>query len=196
LWIGDDCIMSLDNVDITVLIERSASGEESARDRLFRLLYGELKQRAQRQRRRWHGNLTVNTTALVHESYFKLVGANQDRYNNRGHFLATASRAMRQVLVDYARRSNAQRRGGRMQRVEAEPNECIGLPESVSAEIMDLHRGLNQLERLYPDLSRVVECRVFAGLDVKETAESLGIGTATVKRRWAMATSWLETELA
>lgn len=79
MWIGDDCIMSLDNVDITVLIERSASGEESARDRLFRLLYGELKQRAQRQRHRWHGNLTVNTTALVHESYFKLVGANQDR---------------------------------------------------------------------------------------------------------------------
>lgn len=188
--------MATRDADITVLIERSASGEDAAKDQLFSLLYRELKQRAQQQRRRWHGNLTVNTTALVHESYFKLVGANQDRYNNRGHFLATASRAMRQVLVDYARRSGAQRRGGDMQRVDSAFEEWVALPEAVSAEVMDLHRGLERLEVSYPDLARVVECRVFAGLDVKETAECLGIGTATVKRRWAMATSWLESELA
>lgn len=196
LRIGAARFMTSHDADITVLIERSASGEDAAKDQLFSLLYRELKQRAQQQRRRWHGNLTVNTTALVHESYFKLIGTDRDRYNNRGHFLATASKAMRQVLVDYARRSSAQRRGGDMQRVDTEPEEWIALPEAISAEVMDLHRGLERLENAYPDLARVVECRVFAGLDVKETAECLGIGTATVKRRWAMATSWLESELS
>lgn len=184
------------HADITVLIERSASGEEEAKDQLFGLLYRELKQRAQHQRRRWHGNLTVNTTALVHESYFKLVGAEPERYNNRGHFLATASKAMRQVLVDYARRSSARRRGGDMHRVDVEPETWTALPNAVSADILDLHRSLEKLEKMYPDLARVVECRVFAGLDVNETAACLDIGTATVKRRWAMATSWLESEMS
>lgn len=181
---------------MTVLIDRSASGHEASREELLRLVYAELKRRAHQQRGKWHGNLTMNTTALVHESYMKLLGPGSAHFRNRGHFMATASRAMRQVLVDYARRSRAERRGGQEQRVDSDPDSWIAMPDALSEEVLDLHMALEKLEARYPDLARIVECRVFAGQDVEETAACLGIGTATVKRRWAMATAWLSGELS
>ncbi len=181
--------------DITVLLERSAEGDESASRDLLSTVYDELKRRAHGQRARWHGNLTVNTTALVHEAYLKLVGGQGENYRNRGHFMATASRAMRQILVDYARRTDADKRGGSVFKTSIDEQTNISLPPEVAAEVLDLHTALEKLEGIYPDLSRVVECRVFAGMNVEETADALRIGTATVKRRWAMAQSWLKGAL-
>jgi len=181
--------------DITVLLERSAKGDERASGDLLAAVYDELKRRAHGQRARWHGNLTVNTTALVHEAYLKLVGGDGEHFRNRGHFMATASRAMRQVLVDYARRTDAEKRGGSVFKTSIDEKHNISLPPDVAAEVLDLHTALEKLEGRYPDLSRVVECRVFAGMNVEETADALHIGTATVKRRWAMAQSWLKDVL-
>lgn len=182
--------------DLTRLIDQSASGNPEARETLFSLVYDELKARAHRQRGRWHGNLTMNTTALVHESYLKLLGRDAESFNSRGHFLATATRAMRQVLVDYARKASSGKRGGKAHREEDLDPDELALPPAVAAEVLDLHNALSDLELTYPDLAQVVECRVFAGMTVEETAECLAIGTATVKRRWAMATSWLESHLS
>jgi len=138
----------------------------------------------------------MNTTALVHESYLKLLGRDAGSFNSHGHFLATATRAMRQVLVDYARKASSGKRGGDAHReTDLDPDD-LASPADVAAEILDLHHALADLEVRYPALAQVVECRVFAGMTVEETAECLAIGTATVKRRWAMATSWLESQLS
>ena len=181
--------------NITVLLNLSSKGDERASEELLRAVYDELKRRAHGQRMRWHGNLTMNTTALVHEAYLKLLGKEAEEFRNRGHFMATASRAMRQILVDYARRVDAQKRGGDAVMVSLDDELNIALPQSMATEVLDLHSALDKLEIKYPDLARVVECRVFAGMMVEETAEALSIGTATVKRRWAMAQSWLKRAL-
>jgi len=181
--------------DVTILIERSVEGDAQASDELLKAVYEELKRRAHGQRIRWHGNLTVNTTALVHEAYLKLVSSDGEAFKNRGHFMATASKAMRQILVDYARRSDASKRGGAVNKVSLEEGLNIALPPEIAAEVLDLHSALEKMEQIYPDLARVVECKVFGGMKVDETADALGIGTATVKRRWAMAQSWLKTRL-
>jgi RNA polymerase sigma factor (TIGR02999 family) len=182
--------------EITVLIQRSLDGDRDASDRLIRLVYDELKQRAHGQRIRWHGNLTMNTTALVHEAYIKLLGTGVDGYNNRGHFMATASTAMRQILVDYARKASAEKRGGDIHKTSIDGELGVGMAPDVAAEVLDLNDALERLEQEYPDLARVVECRAFTGLTVEDTADALEIGTATVKRRWAMAKSWLRRELS
>lgn len=182
--------------DITVLIQRSLDGDREASDHLIRLVYDELKQRAHGQRIRWHGNLTMNTTALVHEAYIKLLGGGVDSYNNRGHFMATASTAMRQILVDYARKASAEKRGGDIHKTSIDGELDVGLAPDVAAEVLDLNDALDRLEEAYPELARVVECRAFTGMTVEDTADALQIGTATVKRRWAMAKSWLRDELA
>lgn len=183
-----------DHATVVRLLDRVNDGDRSALDQLFRLLYDELKELARRQRRRWRGDYTLNTTALVHEAWVKLVGRAGTALDTSAHFKALAGRAMRHILCDYARRQAAQRRGGRLERLTLDelksPVGDKGVGESPERLVL-LDEALSRLERVDPRQSRVVECRFFGGLTVEETAVAIGISPRTVKRDWAMAQAWL-----
>jgi len=181
------------NDSITTLLAASRAGDSLATDRLFAAVYGELKAIARSQRRRWVGNQTINTTALIHEAYLKLSGAAGAGFANRTHFYATASRAMRQILVNYAEQQSAAKRGGEQVQV---PLEEVELLSATSAdELLDLESLLRRLEAENPRRCQIVECRVFGGMTVEETAEVLGVSPATVKREWQVASAILYRDL-
>lgn len=178
--------------EITQLLEASSTGDTRAADALFRNVYQELRIIAQSQRRRWQGNETLNTTALIHEAYVKLADG-KGSYKNRTHFYATASRAMRQVLVNYAERSKADKRSA-----EYADTEIEGIAQSNATTIEDLLAIDGLLKQLANESERrcqIVECRVFGGMNIEETAEALNISPATVKRDWVLLSAWLYREL-
>jgi RNA polymerase sigma factor (TIGR02999 family) len=147
---------------------------------------------AHRQRRRWQGNDTLNTTALVHEAYLKLVDQSRPSFETRAHFFATASKAMRHVLVNYARDQRALKRGGDMPKLSLEGlgepfKNDLALSDDADDLMLALGAALENLERVSERQSRIVECRYFGGMSVDETAAALGISTATVSRGWKLA---------
>lgn len=184
--------------DPTLLVRQAVEGDDEAVAALFDLLYGDLRGRARGLRARWHGNLTMNTTALVNEAYLKLAGGAKLAINDRAHFLAIASRAMRQVLLDYARKASSQKRGGEgvVATLSDELQGPVPAGASLATELLDLEAALSVLERENPNAARVVECRFFGGMTVQETSVALGISEPTVKRRWAVARSRLYRSLA
>lgn len=166
-------------------------------DRVFEILYEDLRRRAHMERRRWQSQYTLTTTALINEAYLKLARSGWVDLPERPHFLALASRAMRQVLVDYARERKAAKRGGRLQRValtdlKLDPGEDTDVPEIV----LVLEESLGRLEEENPRHARIVECRFLAGMTVEETASALDLSSATVKRGWAIARSWLYRDMS
>ena len=180
-------------VDVTELLSASSRGDREARERLFSLVYGELRALAHRQLRRAVPGETMNTTALVHEAYLKIArpgGTARDR----GHFFAIAARAMRQILVDQARERTAQKRGGG-QRLEVLHEEAVTL-DARAGEIVALDGALERLAALDERLSHLVELRFFAGLSVEETAEVLSVSDRTVKRDWRKARTFLHHALS
>lgn len=183
--------------DLTLLLQDASNGDRAAMDRVFSAVYEELRQMAALQRRRWEGDHTLNTTALVHEAYVKLAGSDSPQYNNRGHFLAVAARAMRQVLVNYAEMKKAARRGGGAPHQDLD--EFVSgenpLTDEAAIEVLAVHEALNRLAELNERHARVVEARFFAGLDLESTADAVGVSLATVKRDWALASAWLYREL-
>ena len=189
--------MEPDEGEISALLEALSAGADGALEDLFAAVYGELRRLARGQRRRWRGEETLNTTALIHEAYLKLSSGRQGSWPDRGRFFAVAAQAMRQILIDRARRSLAERRGGGRERESlaeaAEPAAPRALP---AEELLALDSALARLDALDPRQARVVECRFFAGLDVEETAAAVGASTATVKRDWRAARAWLYRELA
>ncbi len=152
---------------------------------LFQSIYDELKVIARAHRRRWRGNDTLNTTALIHETYLKLADRSPPSWRNKKHFFATAAKAMRQVLVNYAEHSGAAKRGGNADNLTL-PKELSGKGATL-LELLELHEALEKLEVQHPRRSRVVECRVFGGLGNEQIAEALEISLATVKRDWTLA---------
>jgi RNA polymerase sigma factor (TIGR02999 family) len=183
----------VDRDAITVLIEAARSGDAAATDELFRTVYGELKKLAHSHRRRWRGNDTLNTTALLHEAFIRLAGDERQPFANRTHFYATASKAMRQILVNYAEQQRALKRGGDLVQVPLEDTQLV--TETTADELLNLEQLLLRLEADHPRRCRVVECRVFGGMSVEETADALGISPATVKREWQVASVTLYREL-
>jgi RNA polymerase sigma factor (TIGR02999 family) len=167
---------------------------QSALDRLLPIVYDELKAIAHRQRRRERADLTLNTTDLVHEAYVKLVGLDRMTWHNRAHVLAVAAQAMRRVLVDYAESRRAQKRGGGAQRVSLD--EQMLQTEHPLDQLLAVDAQLQRLQALNPRLSRIVECRFFAGMSIEETAHALDTSPATVKRDWSLARAWLNRELS
>ena len=188
---------SLEARDVTALLDRLKDGDEAALDRIFPLIYDELQLLARRQRRRWEGDFTMNTTALVHEAYLKLVGRRTLGARSRGHFFALASRAMRHILCNYGRDRRARKRGGHLRRVSLGQVEG-DRPATRTGDgdlLGSLDRGLTALESVHPRPARVVECRFFGGLTVDETAAALGISPRTVKRDWHFSQAWLRRRL-
>lgn len=184
---------------VAALLVSARNGNADAFDRLVGQLYGELRRIAHLQRRRLGASDTVNTTALVHEAYARLGGRADGGadYADRDHFLRVASRAMRNVIVDYARARHAAKRGGAGRDVTLEPFMVPATPAGLdAAEVLSLDRALGDLDRFDAEAARVVELRYFAGLTVEETADVLGLSPATVKRRWTVARAWLHRHLA
>jgi RNA polymerase sigma factor (TIGR02999 family) len=158
-------------------------------DQFFQVLYADLRSAARRQLARGRPGETLNTTALVHEAYVKLVQAGGSGWNDTGHFFALAARAMRQIAIDYARRSAAEKRGGAVVVVSLDGFDVPDL--SHAGDLLALDRALERLEALDPELSKIVELRFFAGLTVDEVAEALGVSPRTIKREWRKARAFL-----
>jgi RNA polymerase sigma factor (TIGR02999 family) len=180
--------------EITVLLERMHAGDGAALERLLPLVYDELRATARRALRREQTGHTLHATELVHEAFFKLVGsADGVRWQGRAHFLAVASRAMRQVLVEHARRRLAEKRGGGAAHVTLgdAPAEHV----ADDGELLALNDALDRLEASQPRLRALVEHRYFGGLSEREIAEVLGVSERTVQRDWARARAWLHKEL-
>ena len=182
---------------VTRLLYQFESGDEAALDELFPIIYDELRAIAHRHRRGWDGDTTIGTTALVHEAYLKLTGVGQVHATSRLHFLRVASRAMRQILSNYARDRRAVKRGGDAAHVSLElvGDEAAGPAAADVDSIAALEEALGRLEKLDPRLSEVVECRFYGGMSVEDTAAALGVSAATVKRDWALARAWLFREM-
>lgn len=179
--------------DITELLSRMAGGDRSASERLIPIVYEELKRLARSYMRRERPDHTLQTTALVHEAYMKLIGQRSIEWQSRSHFFGVAAQLMRRILTDHARRNLRLKRGGTN---EAFPfDEALIFSPEYSEEIMKLDEALGRLEKLDARQSRIVELRYFGGLTVEETAESLRISPKTVKRDWAVAKAWLHAEV-
>ncbi len=172
--------------DVTALLKSIRAGDVDSLDQLYSLVYKELHGLA-RKVRLGRRNDTVNTTALVHEAYLKLAGHGD--WESRLHFMRTAAKAMRQILIGQARQKIAQKRGGDALDITFEEGFY---EDPVSAEeVIALDEAISQLEQLDPRLAQVVECRYYAGLTVQETAELLGVSDRTVKRDWRTARAFL-----
>ncbi|MDX1546236.1 MAG: ECF-type sigma factor [Rhodothermales bacterium] len=185
---------------ITRLLEDYCNGRQEAMDQLLPLVYNQLHRLAQQQRRGRRGQ-TLNTTALVHEAYIKLVRHPDPSWENRVHFFRIVARAMRQILVDYAKAQLAEKRGGSARRLSLGPSgdvpveERIRLSDERSEEVLAVDEALRRLEKFDERLRQVVELRYFAGFTIQETADALGISPTTVKREWVTARAWLRRDL-
>ncbi len=177
---------------IADLLERMRNGDKYALDQLLPLVYRELASIAHGQRLRI-GGTGVNTTALVHEAYLKISASKPRAFEGRGHFFAVAATAMRQLLIDEAKKHSAQKRGGGVRPISLEDVE-IGV-DTQAESLLQLDRALEALHTVDPRLLRVVECRFFGGLTEQETAEALGITDRTVRRDWVKARAWLAVHM-
>jgi RNA polymerase sigma factor (TIGR02999 family) len=178
---------------VTGLLHDASRGDRQAFDRLVPLVYDTLRRLAHRALKHERRDHTLSPTALAHEAYVELVGLDRIAWQDRSHFFAMAARAMRRILIDYAVRRSARKRGG--------GGVAIPLDESVLAQQIDLDallvvgEALDRLESHAPRAARIVECRVFAGMSIDETAMALDLSAATVKRDWNAARAWLNQEL-
>ncbi len=168
--------------------------DRAALDALVPLVYGQLRRLAHNRLRAERSNHTLSTTALVHEAYLKLVDVDHARWQDRAHFLATASRAMRHVLVDHARARNAKKRGGGWVQVELEP-DVLPLTDEYAEAVEELDGALERLAELSPRKAKLLEQRYFGGLKLDECAEALGVSLATVKNDLGLGRAWLAREL-
>jgi RNA polymerase sigma-70 factor (ECF subfamily) len=174
---------------LTLLLNRMQKGDREAAEHAAQLVYGELHRIAAGQMRREKPGHTLQATALINEAYMRLAGGGSLEIQNRGHFFALASQQMRRILVDHARSSHAQRRGGGAAKVDLEVVQVAA--EDRSVDVLALDDALKELERLEPRAARVVELRYFGGYTDKEVVEALGVSLATVRRDWEFARSWL-----
>lgn len=185
--------------ELNRLLRDLNAGDREAFGRLLTLVYGELHQIAGRQRQRWDGDETLDTTGLVHEVYLKLADQSAPDWQSYPHFLAVASTAMRQILIDYAKRKRSAKRGGAyhhvpLDEVDAAINSSV-TADARSANLLALDQSLRKLEKLNERQGKIVECRFFGGMSIQDTATALGIAPATVSRSWVVAKAWLYRDL-
>ena len=180
--------------DVTQLLIAHGAGQAGALDQLVPLVYDDLRRVARGQLGRYRPGDSLNTTGLVHDAYMRLVDQTRATYRDRGHFFAVCALAMRQIVVDYARRRGRRKRGG--DQVHVPLDEDISPAAREAGHVLDVDDALQKLAALNPRLARVVECRFFAGLSEQETAEALGLSLRTAQREWFKAKAWLRAELS
>ena len=180
--------------DVTQLLQAWNGDNREVLDRLTPLVYEELRRLASRHLRRERPGHTLTTTALVHEAYLNLVDQDRVQWQNRAHFFAIAARCMRRILLMHARKRRAAKRGGGTPNLPLD--DVIVVSEARADELLALNDALSKLEAMDERLGHVVECRYFGGLTIEETAEVLGVSTATVKRDWRTARAWLHRALS
>lgn len=178
---------------VTTVLSAAGRDGRDVVDELLPLVYDELRRMAHRHLARERRQRTLSTTGLVHEAYLKLVDQERAPVKSRAYFFAAAAHAMRQVLVDAARRRGRVKRGGGEVPLDLDDFEVA--VDDFAAELSDLDEALDRLAALFPRQARVVECRFFGGLSVEETAEALELAPRTVKRDWSLARAWLYREL-
>ncbi len=181
--------------EITQLLKDWSDGNQAALDKLMPLVYDELHRQASQFLRKERPSHTLQTTALIHEAYLKLVGHNQVEWQNRNHFFAIASTAMRRILVDYARERHREKRGGKGENLPIDEALQIASNERI-VDLITLDEALNRLAKLSARQARVVELRYFSGLSNDETAEVLGVSKGTVRNDWNIARAWLRQEIS
>jgi RNA polymerase sigma-70 factor, ECF subfamily len=180
--------------EITRLLQKWSDGDRAALDQLMPIVYDELRTQAARYLRRERPDHTLQTTALVHEAYLRLVGQNEVHWNNRAHFFGIAATLMRRILVDHARAQQAARRGGSAIKLTLDAALDVPTDEPV-ADLLEIDKVLTKLETLDERQSRIVELRFFAGMSIEDTASVLRVAPATVKRDWQVAKAWIRREL-
>ncbi len=179
--------------ELTECLNLWASGDQAAGDKALPVVYGELRRIARRSMNRQSPSHSLQTSDLVHEAYMRLIGGAGQQWENRRHFFGVAAKAMRHVLVDYARARSRAKRGGAIKPVALE-EVCIVSDERMG-EVIALDAALTALSKLHPRQSQVVELRFFGGWSVEETAETLEVSAETVMRDWRAAKAWLYREL-
>lgn len=179
--------------DVTRLLVSWSEGDKAALDQLAPLVYDELRQLADRHLRRERPGHTLQSTALVHEAYLRLIDQRNVHWQNRAHFFGVAAQMIRRILVDHARAHQAAKRGAGAAKLALD--EALDAGRERDLDLVALDDALQDLSRLDPQQSRIIELRFFAGLSIEETAEVMEISPATVKREWSSARAWLFREL-
>jgi RNA polymerase sigma factor (TIGR02999 family) len=179
--------------EVTRLLVAWSNGDQAALEQLTPLVYSELHRLAHRYLGRERKGHTLQTTALVHEAYLRLIDQKEVRWQNRAHFFAIAAQMMRRILVDYARSRNVAKRGGGTQQVSLD--EAMEVSDERAADVIALDEALKSLSDLDQRKSRIIELRFFGGLSIEETAEVLGVSPGTVMRDWTFAKAWLQREI-
>lgn len=182
------------SANITQLLREWGDGRREALDELLPHIYAELHRQAGRALRRERQNHSLQTTALVHEAYLKLVDQRKVEWKSRSHFFAIAATAMRRILVDYARNRKREKRGGANDNLPLEEAFLVAADE-MNVDLIALDEAMTRLAEFDPQQERIVELRYFSGLSLDETAETLDISRATVARDWDVAKAWLYREL-
>ena len=185
--------MAASQHEITELLRRWRSGDEEALDRLTPLVYDELHRLAHRHLNRERPDHTLQTTALVNEAYLRLVEQSDVDWESRAHFFAVSAQVMRHILVDYARRHAAAKRGGEFQKVTLDGEAIVSRERA--AELVALDEAMQALHKIHPRRSKVVELRYFGGLNNKDASEVLKVSETTIERDWRFAKAWLYREL-
>lgn len=180
--------------EITQMLREWSGGRREAMDKLMPLVYTELHRQAARYLRRENKGHTLQTTALIHETYLKLIDQRDVEWQNRAHFFAIAAQAMRRIMVDYARTKRREKRGGGDEKLSLEAAMSVAVEES-SVDLIALDEALTRLAEIDSEQARLVELRYFSGLSLEETAEALHISRATAAREWNVARAWLRREL-
>jgi RNA polymerase sigma factor (TIGR02999 family) len=183
-----------DTPSVTQMLREWSDGDQAVLENLMPLVYDELRRLASRSLRKERPGHTLQTTALIHEAYLKLVNQRDAKWQNRSHFFAIASQAMRRILVDYARERHREKRGGSAENLPIEEAAFVASQEK-SVDLVALDEALTRLAKFDERQAKVVELRYFSGLDIDETAEVLGISNATVRRDWNIAKAWLKQEI-
>jgi len=179
--------------DFTQLLNKISDGDSFALERILPLVYDELRTISSKYLRDEFRKHTMQTTELVHEAYIKLIGSENLSWESRSHFFGIAAKSMRQILVDYARKRKAQKRGLGQTKISLDKAQFI--VSETEEQILNLNDALNKLEQLEERSCKIVELRFFSGLSIEETANLLKISTATVKRDWNFAKAWLYREI-
>ncbi|HEX9982372.1 MAG TPA: sigma-70 family RNA polymerase sigma factor [Thermoanaerobaculia bacterium] len=180
--------------EVTQLLHDWSQGNVEARDELLNLVYRPLREIAERHLHRERDGHTLQPTALVHELYLRLVEQRRVSWNDRAHFFAVSAQVMRRILVDYARRRKAERRGGAL--IPVTISDALDVCAAENVDVIVLDEAIEKLAAIFPQQAKVVELRFYGGLTLDETAATLGISAATVSREWTMARAWLRRAMS